>query len=99
MPADPARRTSTDAYGTLRPAASEGPPAIDDDYVDESAVWSPPKRAVPPVLGRYERDTGKPLMRYDDQVDEGREEGKGKSKDDFDDGWQDDNGSAIDISF
>lgn len=100
MPTDPARRTSTDAYGTLRPAASEPPPEFDGDYVDDAAVWAPAKRAVPPVLGRYERDTGKPLMRYDDQVDEGRDDNTGaKAKDAFDDGWQDDNGSAIDISF
>lgn len=97
MPAEPARRTPLDAYGALRPAAAEEPPAFGpDDYVDDADVWAPAKRAVPPVLGRYERETGKPLMRYDDQVDEGVPESKDGG---FDDGWKDDNGSSIDISF
>lgn len=99
MSADQPRRTSTDAYGTLRPAAADTPAPIgDDDYVDDAALWSPNKRAVPPVLGRYERDTGKPLMRYDDEVDDGATE-KTDAKDAFDDGWEDGNGSAIDVSF
>jgi hypothetical protein len=35
------------------------------DVGDDSQLWESDEDAVPPVIGRVDRRTGEPLMRYD----------------------------------
>jgi hypothetical protein len=72
----------------------DDPQAAEDEeeFVDEDAVWQPTKKALPPVLGRYDKDTGDRLMHYSDDVIQ-----NAKKDDEFD--WTDSEGTSIDIGF
>ena len=65
---------------------------LEEDYLDDGAIWAPTQKALPPVLGRYDKDTGERLMHYSDDVIQNA------NKDDkFD--WTDSEGTSIDIGF
>lgn len=64
----------------------------DDDFVDEDSIWTPTKKALPPVLGRYDKDTGERLMHYSDDVIQ-----NANKDEEFD--WTDSEGTSIDIGF
>ncbi|CAM3357902.1 ATP-grasp target RiPP [Stackebrandtia soli] len=64
----------------------------DDDFLEEDALWMPSQQALPPVIGRYDKDSGERLMHYSDDVIQGQ-----KKDDDFD--WNDGDGTSIDIGF
>ncbi|GAA4922392.1 hypothetical protein LX16_4990 [Stackebrandtia albiflava] len=64
----------------------------DDDYIDEETLWTPAQKALPPVFGRYDKDSGERLMHYSDDVIQ-----SANKDDDFD--WQDSEGTSIDIGF
>lgn len=62
------------------------------DPLDADALWTPTQKALPPVLGRYDKDTGERLMHYSDDVIQS----PGKDEE-FD--WTDSEGTSIDIGF
>ncbi|MGH8879180.1 MAG: hypothetical protein ACRD0P_17865 [Stackebrandtia sp.] len=64
----------------------------DDEYVDEGAIWDTGHKVLPPVFGRYDKDTGERLMHYSDDVIQSANKDK-----DFD--WTDSEGTSIDIGF
>jgi hypothetical protein len=64
----------------------------DDEYLDEEAIWTPAQKALPPVFGRYDKDSGERLMHYSDDVIQ-----SANKDDEFD--WQDSEGTSIDIGF
>lgn len=68
------------------------PEDTDDDFVDEDAIWTTNQKALPPVLGRYDKDTGERLMHYSDDVIQNANKDQ-----EFD--WTDSEGTSIDIGF
>lgn len=69
------------------------PEETDDDFIDEDDIWSTAsKKALPPVLGRYDKDTGERLMHYSDDVIQNANKDQ-----EFD--WTDSEGTSIDIGF
>lgn len=70
----------------------ELPEGEDEEFFDEDAVWSPTQKALPPVFGRYDKDSGERLMHYSDDVIQASEK-----DDEFD--WKDAEGTSIDIGF
>ena len=65
----------------------------DEEFIDEESMWSvSTKSALPPVFGRYDRDTGERLMHYSDDVVQAS-----NKDDEFD--WTDSEGTSIDIGF
>lgn len=68
------------------------PESDDDEYIDSDALWSPNQKALPPVLGRYDKDTGERLMHYSDDVIQSANKDQ-----EFD--WTDSEGTSIDIGF
>lgn len=67
-------------------------PVEDDDYIDEENIWDTHHKALPPVFGRYDKDTGERLMHYSDDVIQSANKDK-----EFD--WTDSEGTSIDIGF
>lgn len=65
-----------------------------DEFADEAQLWEPDREAVPPVIGRNDHRTGKPLMRYDTS-------GEVTEVDDADwtDGYTTPDGAQVQISF
>jgi hypothetical protein len=93
----PGARSPRDAAGGELPRGWEDDePATttdDDEYIDEDAIWTTPaQKALPPVFGRYDKDTGERLMHYSDDVIQNA----GKDEE-FD--WTDSEGTSIDIGF
>lgn len=70
----------------------ELPGTDDEDYLDEEAIWTPAQKALPPVFGRYDKDSGERLMHYSDDVIQNSDK-----DDEFD--WKDSEGTSIDIGF
>ncbi|MGH8791825.1 MAG: hypothetical protein ACRDXX_04175 [Stackebrandtia sp.] len=62
------------------------------DPLDPDALWTPSQKALPPVLGRYDKDTGERLMHYSDDVIQNP-----NKDEEFD--WTDSEGTSIDIGF
>jgi hypothetical protein len=68
---------------------------------DTAGLWEADQRAVPPVIGRVDPETGRPSMRYDtggevtdDEVADDRSAGRS-----IVDNYETDDGASITISF
>lgn len=95
MPAPGARvpRESGDMPRGWEDEPEDPQAAGDDEYIDEDSIWNTPaQKALPPVFGRYDKDTGERLMHYSDDVIQS----SGKDEE-FD--WTDSEGTSIDIGF
>lgn len=96
----PGGRSPRDSHSGEMPRGWEDEPETaededddDDEYVDADSLWTVgAKKVVPPVFGRYDKDTGERLMHYSDDVIQ-----VSNKDDEFD--WTDSEGTSIDIGF
>lgn len=69
----------------------------DDDLADEARLWDPDLDAVPPVIGRVDPRTRKPVMRYDTDGEVSDPDAKSTNRPD--EWYETDDGVNVTISF